>query len=114
KLSSVASQVNQGNLSVRSNIIGKDEIGKLGKSFDLMLDRVNHMIIQIKKEQEQKRKAELEMLQAQLNPHFLFNILNSIRMRILLKGDNENAELLSSLSSFLRMSINRNNEFISL
>jgi two-component system sensor histidine kinase YesM len=51
---------------------------------------------------------------AQLNPHFLFNILNSISVRILMKGDAEHAELLNSLSSFLRMSINRNNEFISL
>jgi two-component system sensor histidine kinase YesM len=54
------------------------------------------------------------MLQAQINPHFLFNILNSIRLKILLKEDEENAALIQSLSSLLRMTINRNNEFIPL
>src|SRR5690606_6553201 len=114
KLSRVAAQVEVGNLLVRSRIEGPDEIGMLGKSFDLMLDKINEMITQIKEEQEQKKKAELEMLLAQLNPHFLFNILNSISVRVLMKGDAEHAELLNSLSTFLRMSINRNNEFITL
>lgn len=112
RLSSVAVQVEHGDLHIRSQIDGEDEIGRLGKSFDHMLDRIHEMIRQIKDEQEQKKKAELDMWLAQLNPHFLFNILNSISVRVLMKGDAEHAELLNSLSTFLRMSINRNNEFI--
>jgi two-component system sensor histidine kinase YesM len=79
-----------------------------------MIDRIEHMIEENLHEQELKRKAELAMLQAQINPHFLFNVLNSIRLKIMMKGDEENAELISSLSSVLRMTINRNNEFIML
>jgi two-component system sensor histidine kinase YesM len=79
-----------------------------------MLDRIESMFEQITMEQTKKRRAELEMLQAQINPHFMFNLLNSIRMNILIQGDKENAELIASLSSLLRMTINRDNEFIPL
>lgn len=114
RLGRVAAQVESGKLEVRSNISGSDEIGRLGRSFDQMLDRIGEMIVQVREEQTLKRKAELEMLQAQINPHFLFNVLNSIRMRIMMKGDEENAALISSLAVLLRMTINRSNELIPL
>lgn len=113
-LGQTAKEIEKGNLSIRSGIRGPSEIGKLGQSFDQMLDRIQEMVRQVTFEQTKKRKAELEMLQAQINPHFLFNVLNSIRLRILLKGDEDNAELIQSLSALLRMTINRNNEFIPL
>jgi len=114
KLDSVAERVEKGELGIRSGVRGYDEIGRLGQSFDHMLDRVEDMIIQIKVEQAQKRKAELAMLQSQINPHFLFNILNSIRLRIMMKGDEENAELLFSLSRLLRMTIQQRDEYTTL
>ncbi|AIQ57626.1 sensor histidine kinase [Paenibacillus borealis] len=114
RLDSVAARVEQGELGIRSGVRGYDEIGRLGKSFDHMLDRVEKMIEQIKVEQAQKRKAELAMLQSQINPHFLFNILNSIRLRIMMRGDEENAELLFSLSRLLRMTIQQRDEYTTL
>jgi two-component system sensor histidine kinase YesM len=114
KLDRVAANVDSGNLLVRSHIRGDDEIGRLGQSFDNMLDHIQDMILQITMEQQLKHKAEIDLLQAQINPHFLFNILNSMRIRIELRGDLEGAELISSLSNLLRMTINRNNEFVSL
>ncbi|KQX56693.1 MULTISPECIES: sensor histidine kinase [unclassified Paenibacillus] len=107
-------RIESGQLSERSNISGGDEVGRLGYVFDRMIDRIERMLEENRREQELKRKAELAMLQAQINPHFLFNVLNSIRLKIMMKGDSENAELISSLSSLLRMTINRNNEYISL
>jgi len=114
RLGEVAAKVENGDLSVRSGIRGGDEIGYLGRLFDQMLNSIEWMVGQIRAEQALKRKAELAMLQAQINPHFLFNILNSIRLRILMKGDKENAHLLSSLSGLLRMTIQRQSEFIPL
>ncbi|QYR22887.1 sensor histidine kinase [Paenibacillus sp. sptzw28] len=114
RLGKVASSIESGNMSIRSEVRGSNEIGRLGRSFDHMLDRIEEMIEQIKREQEQARKSELSMLQAQISPHFLFNILNSIRMRIQLKGDRENADLISSLSQLLRMTIQRQDKMVTL
>lgn len=107
-------RIESGQLGERSNISGVDEVGRLGYVFDRMIDRIELMLEENRREQELKRMAELAMLQAQINPHFLFNVLNSIRLKIMMKGDSENAELISSLSSLLRMTINRNNEYIPL
>lgn len=114
KLVQTVVRIESGQLSERSNINGGDEVGRLGYVFDRMIDRIELTLFENKREQELKRKAELAMLQAQINPHFLFNVLNSIRLKIMMKGDEENAELISSLSALLRMTINRNNEYITL
>lgn len=114
RLSSVMKEVENGNLKLRSGIKGEGDIEQLGYSLDKMMDQIENMIEQIKEEENSKRKAELEMLQAQINPHFLFNILNSLRLKILIDGNEEIAKLIQSLSLLLRMTINRNNEFIPL
>ncbi|WP_158602264.1 cache domain-containing sensor histidine kinase [Cohnella endophytica] len=114
RVARTASKVEKGFLEERSNVQGRDEIGHLGSAFDKMLDRFEEMIRQIEWEQNRKRMAELELLQAQINPHFLFNTLNSIRMRAILKGEHEIGGIIGSLSTLLRMTINRNNEFVPL
>lgn len=113
-LKKTVTEVEKGNLNVRSRVTGNDEIGVLGRALDQLIERINDMIERVKREQDLKRKAEIDMLQAQIHPHFLFNILNSIRLRILIRGDEENASLISSLSSVLRMTFNRHNEFVTL
>lgn len=70
KLDRVAAHVDSGNLLVRSHIRGDDEIGRLGHSFDSMLDNIQEMIKQVTLEQQLKHKAEIDLLQAQINPHF--------------------------------------------
>jgi len=113
-LGDAAKKVEMGDLTFRSNIRGRDEVGRLGRSFDQMLDRVQHMLKQIEMEQELKRQAEMAMLQAQVHPHFLFNVLSSIRLKLLMKGDEETAHVVGSLSSLLRASISRQSEFVTL
>ncbi|RRJ63019.1 sensor histidine kinase [Paenibacillus oralis] len=114
RLGKAASAVQRGNLEVRSGVRGNDEIGRLGLLFDQMLDRVKEMIAEISATQARKRTAELKMLQAQINPHFLFNVLNSIRMKVMKQGDLESAKMIGSLSTLLRMTISREEDEITL
>lgn len=113
-LGEVALKVEAGDIEVRSNVRGGDEVGRLGRAFDLMLDRILQMLEQVKLEQELKRQAEIEMLHAQIHPHFLFNVLSSIRLKLLMKDDEQNAELIGSLSTLLRSTISTHQEFVSL
>ncbi|MGG6312978.1 cache domain-containing sensor histidine kinase [Paenibacillus macerans] len=114
RLGKVTSAVQRGHLDVRSGVNGNDEIGRLGLLFDQMLDRVKEMIAEVSATQARKRTAELRMLQAQINPHFLFNVLNSIRMKVMKQGDQESGRMIGSLSTLLRMTISREEDDIAL
>lgn len=114
RLGKVATAVQRGNLNVRSGIRGSDEIARLGFLFDQMLGRVQEMIAEVSETQARKRKAELRMLQAQIQPHFLFNVLNSIRMKVMHRGDPESAKMIGSLSRLLRMTISKEEDEITL
>lgn len=110
----VMRRVKEGDLHVRTGIRGDHDIAELSGTFDGMLDQIEDMIETIKDQEEGKRQAELDLLQAQINPHFLFNVLNAIRLHIAMNGDKESAQLIHSLSTLLRMTINRNNPFLTL
>lgn len=88
---------------------GKDEIGDLIRSYNFMVVKIDELLGEVyKKEREQqkielaKTKAELNALQSQVNPHFLYNTLDSIRMRNLLNGDKESATVINELALLFR------------
>ncbi|MBM7571264.1 sensor histidine kinase [Aquibacillus albus] len=102
RLASVANEIQSGDLQVRSNIDRQDEIGKLSLAFDTMLDTIQENIKQITIEQQLKNKAEIAHLHAKIKPHFMYNVLNTIRLQVMKNGDNESSNSISMFSQFLR------------
>ncbi|UJF31826.1 sensor histidine kinase [Paenibacillus hexagrammi] len=82
--------VGEGNLDVRTTIESSDEIGMLSLQFNKMIYQVNELMYQVEEEQSKKRKAELRAVTHQINPHFMFNTLNTIRWLIKF-GDKDKA-----------------------
>ncbi len=108
-------QVERGNFEKASikNIPG-NEIGVLGNSFNIMISRIHQLMDENIREQQQKRKSELKALRNQINPHFLYNTLDSI---IWMAEGGKNKEVVmmtSSLAKLLRQSISNEEEMIPL
>lgn len=103
-----------GYLEAKVKPTGKDEIADLGKSFNIMLEKIKMLLEQSIREQEQVQKAELRTLQAQINPHFLYNTLDSI-IWMTEAGKSENVvHMVKALSRFFRISLNKGRDWISI
>ncbi|MCI2069563.1 MAG: sensor histidine kinase [Bacilli bacterium] len=90
------------------------EVHDLNNSFDQMMKRIDELNKANIKEEEEKRKSELKALQNQINPHFLYNTMDSI-IYLIEKGENEKAEeMIMALSKFFRISISRGKNIIPL
>ena len=100
--------------SKRLNIQGSKEVVELDDSFKAFIERINDLTKKLIHEQEEQRKSELRALQNQINPHFLYNTLDSI---IALIDKNQNAEaekMIVALSRFFRISISKGKNIITL
>lgn len=103
-----------GSLKVRAPKSNIREIRMLSDQYDQMVVRIGELIEHIKEEQELKRKTELKLLQAQINPHFLYNTLDTIVWLAEGKRHEEVVEMITALSSFLRMGLNNGRDFITV
>lgn len=91
---------------------GNDEIGKLKDVYNTMICRIENLIEQIVKEQKIKRKAELDVLQSQIKPHFLYNSFDAISCLALDGRNNEVYEIIKALGNFYRTSLSNGREVI--
>ena len=113
KLRDSMKKVQEGDFSVSDVVVdSRNEIGSLTKSFDVMTHRIQELMEQNVHEQEQKRKSELKALQSQINPHFLYNTLDSIIWMAEGKKNEEVVLMTASLARLLRQSISNEDEVV--
>ncbi|WP_217597581.1 sensor histidine kinase [Cohnella sp. GbtcB17] len=105
-------RVEMGDLSVRSPVRSEDEIGHLTRKFNRMIERLQELLDKVKREQERKRQAELQALQSQINPHFLYNTLASIRFMLVKHTPEVIDSMIVALVKLLKQSISRQDELI--
>jgi len=91
-----------------------DEITELGISFNLMIGQIRDLLNAKIQEQENLKKAELKALQAQINPHFLYNTLDTIVWMAESNKPDQVIEIVRSLSSFFRIALSKGKDWISL
>ncbi|WP_373232629.1 sensor histidine kinase [Cohnella sp.] len=114
RLESSMQQVERGNFDIYIPIRRDDEVGRLSRRFNLMVNRIRELMNQNIHEQEAKRKSELEVLHSQIHPHFLYNTLNSV-VRLAGTGKNEDViTMITSLSRFFRISISKGEHIITV
>lgn len=113
KLRDSMKKVQEGDFSVSDVVVdSKNEIGSLTKSFNVMTHRIHELMEQNVHEQEEKRKSELKALQSQINPHFLYNTLDSIIWMAEGKKNEEVVLMTASLARLLRQSISNEDEVV--
>ncbi|MFD0671279.1 sensor histidine kinase [Cohnella sp. GCM10027633] len=98
-----------------------DEVGQLTAEFNRMTLQVKSLIddvyvadIQTKSLELERRKTQLNALQSQINPHFLFNALETIRMRSLIKGEAETAKIIANMAKIFRSSLTWNKDRVTI
>ena len=91
-----------------------DEVGQLTRSYNKLTDRIEHLTEQVKKKEALKKEMDMQALQFQINPHFLYNTLSSIHWMALMNKEMKIAEMVGALSDFLRFSLNKGLEFCSV
>lgn len=114
KLSRMMRRVEKGELNVAIDVNSQDEVGQLSYSFNKMTKEIQQLIARIKEEESQKRGAELNALQAQINPHFLYNTLSVVRWMSQAQMADNITETLDSLIHLLSFSARNTKEFVSI
>ncbi|MBE5875777.1 MAG: sensor histidine kinase [Lachnospiraceae bacterium] len=114
RLAEVTDQVAKGDLAVRSSVRAGMEVNLLSDSMNSMIDKINELLDQVTAEQIRLRKAEFELLQSQINPHFLYNTLDAIVWLAEAGEQKKVVSMVGSLSEFFRSSLNQGKDVVSV
>lgn len=114
RLKSGMEQVEKGNLEAEIESDSKDEIGDLVNGFDAMLLRLNTLIKEVYEGRIKEKEYEMRALQAQINPHFLYNTLSLINWKAIEAGADDISKITLALSTFYRTSLNKGKNVMSL
>lgn len=113
RLSASVALIDSENMDLNLKISSKDEVGFLYQQIQSMLARIESLITNIRKTEKEKRKSEIKMLQAQINPHFLYNSLNTIRILASMQGIANIQTVCNALSNMLHLNLDTR-KFISI
>lgn len=113
-LQQTAEQLGHGNLGARAEMYDLEEINVLARTFNIMSNEIAELIEKTKQEQKNLREAELKLLQAQINPHFLYNTLDSIVWMAEGGNSRQVVEMTTDLSDFFRTVLSGGNDYITI
>ncbi|WP_342415088.1 histidine kinase [Paenibacillus sp. FSL R10-2782] len=114
KLQSLMAEVEYNDLNVRFNSRYEDEVSTVGHTFNRMLDQIQLLIQEVRTSEQDKRKSEVKALQAQVDPHFLYNTLNTIFWKSESGEKKDVSEMIVSLSLLFRLGLNNGNDITTL
>lgn len=114
KLSLSMEQVEQGNYEIEIFPAGTDEVGQLISSFRKMVDTLNNLVNEVLLSKIRQQKYEIEILQSQINPHFLYNSLSLINSKAILSGQKDISQMARLLSTFYRTMLNKGQQITTI
>lgn len=109
KLQKAVARVEKEDFSYALNTTSQDEIGELVTSFSKMERKLNYLINEVYKSRIKEKEYEMKALQAQINPHFLYNTLSLINWKAIEAGKRDISKITLALSAFYRTSLNKGN-----
>lgn len=112
KLESTMRGIERGEFNLQANSEGPLEIKNLADRYNIMLGTIRSLMDKIVTEQESKRKYELDALQAQINPHFLYNTLNTVVRMVGGKRNDDAIKMITALSKLFRISLSKGESII--
>lgn len=107
-------KVAEGDFSARADVSSKDEIEVLAKGFNNMAENMQALVDEIKEDEAKLRRVDLRLLQEQINPHFLYNTLDTIVWLIEGNETEKAEEMVVTLSNFFRLVLSKGKEFITI
>lgn len=114
RLLTIMRVVEKGNLDIKVPVTCNDEIGELSKTFNSMTSKIKDLIDKEYIEQLNKKELMLQMLQNQINPHFIYNTLESIHMMAEINNDKEASLMSTTLGSIMRYGLNQQNKIVTV